>query len=200
MTPFTQLFIATENSVLFVKKVLIRLLVLLQKFGKFKFFVAPPENPTLTRSSIKSRFVIVDEKLAWVDANDYCKNLGGYLAEISDAEELKAAVDLMAKRLFREIHCYADNVYFYKLFLAPHHLWLGGQLQNQSWVWQESKTSVKSDADFQWCQCTERLHEPCLTLERLGDNKSLLHGLPCDYEQMFACSNIGDNFILIASQ
>lgn len=82
-----------------------------------------------------------------------------------------------------------------QIFVGMTNVWLGAQSSGRSWVWKKSGKTVKPDeSGLPFCACNKQPYHgiQCLTLERQKKDKPLLYGLPCNFEQGFICSNIGE--------
>ncbi|XP_041374047.1 perlucin-like protein [Gigantopelta aegis] len=117
-----------------------------------------------------SCFALLHDKVAWASADEMCKDLGGYLAEITSPDENKGVINYLEAK--------NPNV---------KSVWLGGTdiLHESTWFWMHSKDPVTFTA---WVpgQPDNSHGENCIHLNKYGsvrwgwndyDCKTILYGL-----------------------
>nr|CAD7392077.1 unnamed protein product [Timema cristinae] len=116
-------------------------------------------------------FIMVSVPQSWDEAYKFCKAESGHLVTLDTRQLLQAIMQVMA-----------DHP------LELHHVWVGGQLVDGLWVWNNTKEEIETEESFlPFCETAERTDMSRLNLDRQEHASPMLYGLPGNFSQSFIC-------------
>ncbi|CAG2057157.1 unnamed protein product, partial [Timema podura] len=129
------------------------------------------ESP-ITPFKIEDRsFIMVSIPQSWDEAYKFCKAESGHLVTLDTRQLLQTIMQVMA-----------DHP------LELHHVWVGGQLVDGLWVWNNTKKEIETEESFlPFCETAERTDMSRLNLDRQEHASPMLYGLPGNFSQSFIC-------------
>ncbi|XP_068083936.1 uncharacterized protein [Anabrus simplex] len=116
---------------------------------------------------------------SWNAASDICWSAGSRLVTLEDSSTVRDIMEAMAEH---------PN--------EPTHVWIGGELRNDTWRWSKSGEEIPSadghEPDLHkkfppWCEWDKDPEASCLNLDRREHSKPMMYGLGCRNKQPFIC-------------